>query len=337
MNVNKRWTIRPEGSNWGDFGPDDQLGTLNYLGAPERLNAFQEVKEGLSFSLSLPLTVPHQPVLNPRRKPPMIRPSYKNQTPVFNYPLATETPGATDVISDDVVTLSPQYSTQWDALGHVGSLYDAFGDGQIKPMGYNGFQVQAQGDINPDDFSGAQALSISPVATHGVQGRGVLVDLRYHFGDEFRTISFQDLMQVMEKDNVQVRQGDILCLHTGSAELALTLPASEQERLRTSCCALDGSDKDLLNWISETKIAAIAADNHAVERRNYSLQGNSGAMLPLHEHCLFKLGLPLGELWHLTPLSRWLREHNRNAFLLTAAPMYVPGLVGSPVNPVATV
>ncbi|MGE8635620.1 MAG: cyclase family protein, partial [Achromobacter piechaudii] len=52
---------------------------------------------------------------------------------------------------------------------------------------------------------------------------------------------------------------------------------------------------------------------------------------------LFKLGLPLGELWHLTPLAQWLRQHGRHAFFLTAAPMYVPGLVGAPVNPIATV
>ena len=29
------------------------------------------------------------------------------------------------------------------------------------------------------------------------------------------------------------------------------------------------------------------------------------AALPLHEHCLFKLGVNLGELWHLTPLATW--------------------------------
>ena len=59
--------------------------------------------------------------------------------------------------------------------------------------------------------------------------------------------------------------------------------------------------------------------------------------MPLHELCLFKLGIHLGELWHLTPLAQWLRAHQRNRFLLTAPPLHVRGLVGSPVNPVATV
>jgi len=57
----------------------------------------------------------------------------------------------------------------------------------------------------------------------------------------------------------------------------------------------------------------------------------------LHEHCLFKLGIHLGELWHLTPLANWLRANQRSRFLLTAPPLRLPGAVGSPVAPIATV
>lgn len=129
----------------------------------------------------------------------------------------------------------------------------------------------------------------------------------------------------------------MLCLHTGLADLALHLPDAELEQLRSSCCVLDGRDPALLAWITASRIAAIAADNHAVEQRNHALEHGPGPLLPLHEHCLFKLGLPLGELWHLTPLATWLRARGRHAFFLTAAPMYLPGLVGAPVNPLATV
>jgi len=61
------------------------------------------------------------------------------------------------------------------------------------------------------------------------------------------------------------------------------------------------------------------------------------AALPLHEHCLFRLGLPLGELWHLGDLAAWVATAGRHAFLLTAPPLRLPGAVGSPVTPVATV
>ena len=50
-----RWKNRPEGSNWGDFGPDDQRGCLNYITSANVMKAIQEVREGLSFCLSLPL------------------------------------------------------------------------------------------------------------------------------------------------------------------------------------------------------------------------------------------------------------------------------------------
>lgn len=334
MNQAQRYVRRPDGSNWGDFGHDDQLGTLNHLDAQARLAAVAEIRTGISFSLSLPLTVPRAPVLNPRRKGPVIQPAEKNGVPVYRYPLDRDVPGATDVISDDRVTLSPQYSTQWDALGHVGSMYDAHGTGQPQPTGYNGFAVS---EPATEGFTGTRDLSIAPMARHGIQGRGVLVDLRGHFGDAQRKVSHRELMDVMRADGVEVRPGDVLCLHTGLADLALTLGDDEQELLRTSCCVLNGADADLLAWIKDSRIAAIAADNHAVELRNHHLDSGKGALLPLHEQCLFKLGLPLGELWHLTPLAQWLRQHGRHAFFLTAAPMYVPGLVGAPVNPIATV
>lgn len=334
MTASPRWTQRPPGANWGDFGPDDQLGTLNHLQREQRLAALAEVREGLCFSLSLPLNVPRAPVLNPRRAGPVIEPAQKNGVPVYGYPLDRDVPGASDVISDDRVTLSPQYSTQWDALGHVGSLFDAQGDGQRRPTGYNGFTVS---EPKTEGFTGTQDLSIAPMATHGIQGRGVMVDLRAHFGDAFRRVSYADLMHVMQADGVQVRAGDVLCLHTGLADLALSLPDDDLERLRSQCCVLDGSDAELLDWITHSRIAAIAADNHAVEQRNHHLADGPGPLLPLHEHCLFKLGLPLGELWHLTPLAAWLRSQGRHAFFLTAAPMHLPGLVGAPVNPLATV
>ncbi len=57
----------------------------------------------------------------------------------------------------------------------------------------------------------------------------------------------------------------------------------------------------------------------------------------MHEHCLFKLGVNLGEIWYLGPLAGWLRAHNRYRFLLTAPPLRLPGAVGSPTTPIATV
>ncbi|CAJ3671603.1 cyclase family protein [Burkholderia pseudomallei] len=91
--------------------------------------------------------------------------------------------------------------------------------------------------------------------------------------------------------------------------------------------------------MDESGLSVLAADNHAVEERPGVLKARErlGALMPLHELCLFKLGIHLGELWRLTPLAQWLREKGRSRFLLTAPPLHIRGLVGSPVNPVATV
>ena len=64
-----RWKNRPEGSNWGDFGPDDQRGCLNYITPENVLMGIGEVRQGLSFCLSLPLDYPGGNGVNVRRLP----------------------------------------------------------------------------------------------------------------------------------------------------------------------------------------------------------------------------------------------------------------------------
>src|SRR5690606_11261396 len=284
MTTTAHWKQRPAGANWGDFGPDDQLGRLNWIDAQARVRAAREIQQGLSFSLSLPLDVRRQQILNPLRACHVIRQSMKNGMPIFNFPLRNDTPGATDVVSDDVVTMSPQYSTQWDALGHVCSCFDAQGSGTAAPVGYNGFRVVDHQHAVMDNFKGAAALSIDPMAQHGIQGRGVLIDLRYHFGDAARLVSFADIEAVMKADRIVLHKGYIVCFHTGLADIALNLSAeADHEILKTSCCALDGNDPKLLEWITQSQVSALVADNHAVEKRNYTLNKDQGALLPLHE------------------------------------------------------
>jgi hypothetical protein len=41
-----RWTTRPPGSNWGDFGPDDQCGHLNLIDRNQVLQGIAEVQDG---------------------------------------------------------------------------------------------------------------------------------------------------------------------------------------------------------------------------------------------------------------------------------------------------
>ncbi len=351
MSGSKRWVNRPEGSTWGDFGPDDQRGRINLL-TPEKIKqGIVEVEHGIPFCLSLPLDLPGGNLLNPRRFPPVIRPTLRDGRPNMNYRLFADNDQHTDVVSDDLVVMHLQYSTQWDSLAHVGSLFDANNDGIPEAVYYNGYRAgqDIQGPTDGKDAgvpepgdqrstSNAVALGIQNMAESCVQGRGVMIDFHAHFGNKRENITYDTLMHIMEQDKVVVEKGDMVCLHTGFAQMLMDMKGKpDLQLLNNSCAALDGRDKKLLNWITDSQLVVLMADNYAVEAHPATSHIGCCATLPIHEHCLFKLGVHLGEMFYLTPLAQWLRKNGRNRFLLTAPPLRLPGAVGSPSTAVATV
>ncbi len=243
--------------------------------------AAQEIQSGRTFCLSLPLDLPGGNVLNPRRHPPVLRPTFRDDVAYVNFPLAKVDPRALDVLSDDQVLLSMQYSTQWDSLAHVGALFDADDDGVAERVYYNGFRPNAD-IVGPVDYaeadhfaahscghdhSHADALGIETFAAHGIQGarragRSGANTTAANAG----TVGYDDLMRVIDADGIEVGSGDILVLRTGFAEMLVEMAGEpDAELLHHSCCALDGRDDRLLQWITDSGIAAIAADNYAVE------------------------------------------------------------------------
>ena len=157
MPENPRWKRRPPGSTWGDWGPDDELGRLNLLTPEKVLNGIAEVKEGKTFCLSLPLDYPGGTVVNPRRHPPRLIANKRDGMPYMAYPLSREDPRYLDVICDDIVEMTLQYSTQWDSLAHVGQLFDADGDGQPEIVFYNGYRA-GEHIIGPVDYRDGEAI-----------------------------------------------------------------------------------------------------------------------------------------------------------------------------------
>jgi len=349
--MNKRWKNRPPGSNWGDFGPDDQRGRMNLVTREKVLQGIAEVKEGITFCCSLPLDYPGGQILNPRRAPPRLAATSREGMQFFCRPLADINAQMTDVICDDQVLMALQYSTQWDSFAHVGSRFDADGDGKAELVFYNGFRAGEHVVPAPENkasepwarFEGTQAkaLGIQGLAEHGAQGRGVLIDLHHHFGRRRHAVGFDELMKILEIDKVKIEKGDMVCLYTGFADVLLEMEKKPDPKLvNETCTGLNGRDAKLLQWISDSGLACLLADNYAVELIATSITEplpKAQAWLPLHEHCLFKNGIHLGELFYFTELARWLREHKRSRFLFTAPPLRLPGAVGSPSTPIATV
>ena len=352
----RRWIHAPPGSLWGEFGPDDQRGRMNLVTPAKVLQGIAEVRSGRTFCLSLPLDVPGGQSMNPRRIAPrryaVTRDGRSAGQQGFCWSYAVEDADLTDVINDDLVLLSLQYSTQWDSLAHVGSRFDADGDGVAEAVFYNGFR--AGEEIRPAAVDAqalesharypqptADALGIERLAEHGVQGRGALIDLAHHLGRRRQAVGYDALMRILEADRIHIDPGDMVCLHTGFADTLLAMNRQpDLDTLHATGSGLDGRDSRLLNWIVDVRLACLIADNPAVELVVPKLthpQPMRQPRLPLHEHCLFKNGIHLGELWYLTELAGWLRREGRSHFLLTAPPLRLPGAVGSPVTPVATV
>lgn len=333
--MSRRWLKRPEGSNWGLFGEDDQVGRMNLITPERRRRALAEAREGRVFLLALPLDYPRGGLFAGRCAPFLQPTNAPDGRVMYDWVPAG---GAIDVVNDDRLTVDLQFSSQWDGLSHYGTCFDADGDGVAEHVFYNGYRsdthfVQPRQGVAPC----ANALSIDNLARTCVQGRGVLVDIRSAGKGPHGLVGHAALMAALDAQHASVEEGDFLCLYTGFADLLLQGGSGVDAAALAACPGLDGGDRALLDWIDRSGLAAICADNPMVEKME-GVQHCAGApLLPLHQHCIVKLGIHLGEIWWLGGLASWLAAHRRAHFLLTAPPLNLPGAVGSPATPVATV
>ena len=341
--MNNRWVDRPEGSTWGNWGEDDQRGRMNLVTPMLRKQAATEIQDGLCFCLSMPLDLPGGNSVNPKRLPPKFGTVFHppdSQLPYYNMDWNAFQPGNMDVSSDECITLYSQYSTQWDGFAHVGSRFDADGDGELEMVYYNGFKPgeHVKGPEDPDGM-GARALGVENMAVSGMQGRGVLVDFHRHFGYERIAVNYEMMMNIFDQDGIVVEEGDFFLFHTGWDDLILEMNGKpDANKLHGSGAVLDGFDDKILQWITESGVVAIISDNMAIEdSKSYGDTQGGCSRLPIHRHCLFRLGVHLGEIWYLSELTAALRQRERSRFFLTAPPLRMPGAVGSPTTPIATI
>lgn len=277
---------------WGRWGADDQLGALNLLGSAAVRRGMAEVRDGTVVSLATP-------IVSGRGF------GVVGRTPPTHYMVRDGGDYAAGLperagfgFADDVVTLPAHGVTHVDALSHV------WRDGLM----YNGYPA---GEVTS---KGARKLGIErmpPIVT-----RGVFVDtcpggLRH---DPVRVDELRRLVAV------RLQPGDALLVRTGWLDAYL---AGD-----TDARAWPGLDRDCADWLAESDVVLVGADNVGVESLPSS---DPDCQVPLHIALLRGHGIHLAELMNLTPLA----ETGRATFLFVLAPLPLVGAVGSPVAPVA--
>ncbi len=293
-------------SNWGRWGPDDQLGTMNLV-TPEKVRqAAGLVQEGAQVSCARVLTTQNAVDV---RQPVSHFMAYSGE----EYALHEQQPGELQAASDYIGMVFHGFM-----ITHVDSLSHIFWRGKL----YNG---------RPSHLittrEGATVGSIE-LLKDGVVSRGVLLDIARLRGVDW--VEFGDAIWPDELDaaaqacNVQVGPGDILLIRTGDFKRRLVEGPSALEN-RT------GPQASCLPWFRERDIAMLGSDT----ANDQIPSGYQDMVRPVHQVGIAGMGLWLIDNCNLEELAAACAQRNRWEFMLTINPLRIQYGTGSPVNPVA--
>jgi kynurenine formamidase len=301
-------------SNWGRWGADDVLGTLNFLDDAKRREGAALVRRGVSFSLAQSFDM-NGPQKGWRRRTNPVHTMLDTGVDAErgNQGFPHGLGGA-----DDVVFMPLQASTQWDGLGHI------FDHG-------NAWNGRRAGDVVTSE--GDSVTGIETVAGL-IAGRGVLLDVGRAVGTDGElpdgfAITTEHLEATIEAqgESARVGRGDLLLVRTGRLARARREGWGDY-----AGGASPGLSFTTADWLHGTEIAGIATDTWGFEVRPNEFDV---AFQPLHQVAIPNIGLFLGEMWDLDALAADCAEDGVWDFFLTAAPLPVTGAVGAPVNPIA--
>jgi len=299
-------------SNWGRWGKDDQIGTLNNVSPEDVIAAGRLIRKGKVFSLGLSLKEPIQSGLFGGRWNPIHTMLATGTDAVAGN---QDTPYPYLRYADDAINMPCQASTQWDALCHI-----FLGDKM-----YNGY------DANLVDARGAKKLGIEHVRDKMV-GRGVLLDVARFKGvaslDDGYAITIADLKDTAKAQGAEIRKGDFVIVRTGHQERCL----ANKDWSGYAGGAAPGFAFETCYWIRETDIAAICSDTWGCEvRPNETDEANQ----PWHWVVIPAIGISMGEIFYLKELAEDCAADKVYEFFFTAPPLHLPGGAGSPINPQA--
>ena len=294
-------------SNWGRWGVGDRIGTLNFITQAKVVAAATKIRAGKLFDLGIPVGA-NGPQIGGGRTNPVHHMSIS--------PLDFRDRDDGLIIADDYVFMPLQSVTQWDGLAHVG--YDA--------MLYNGVSASTI-----TTMAGSTELSIDQIATKGVAGRGVLLDIAALNGVDMlnsgHAITIRELENAERRQGTSVASGDILLVRTGWIRRFLVdhSPKAYWE-------PNPGLDYHCVEWLHDRQVAAVASDNWSLEVMPV---GAHGFALPFHCVAIRDLGMTIGEIFDLEALAADCAADGVWDFFFTAPPLKVTGGVGSPITPLA--
>lgn len=282
-------------TNWGRWGDDDELGTLNLITDHGRAEAVTEARTGRTVSLSR--VVPTSPLLaGPMAGFPA---SSTSALQVAMYTGAAPRAMAELLM---LVTHSPEV-THFDSLAHQAV------DGLVYP----GRPLE--------DCGGAAGFRHGSTAVFGggVVTRGVLLDLAPGGAvPEGYAVTGADLNAAAERGGVEVRAGDAIVVRGGWDYAA----GRDQH--------LPGLTPDAVIWMHRHDVAVYAGDIGDAHPAH-----DPAMPSPLHRIGLVRLGMPLIDVADPTELATACVEEGRCSFLFVAAPPRLAAATGVPVNPLA--
>jgi kynurenine formamidase len=294
--------------NWGRWGDDDELGTLNYVTARKVCEAARLVRTGRRVSLAIPINKVAGPD-NPMQATLLL---------VQGHDVPVD--GSKVRFGLDWLGMAAHGDTHThvDALCHI-----SYGG-----RTYNGRRAE---EVLPS--TGATLQDVA--AYHqGVVGRGVLLDIPRHRGVKWlepgEAVRGAELEECAAAQDVEIGEGDFLVFRTGHHRRRLELgpwdnnPPPQGE-------GKAGLHVDTIPWMHEKRIAAFLPDGDGEAVPSVV----EGITYPIHPLQVAAMGMLVSDSLQFEELAPACEDEGRYEFLVVGLPLRLPGATGSPWNPIA--
>jgi|SRR5579871_662831 len=294
--------------NWGRWGADDELGTLNYINADKLREAASLVRSGRRVSMAIPINK----VAGPDNPMPA------TLLCVQGHDVAVDASGVRFALDWLGMASHGDAHTHVDALCHI----------SYNGRTYNGRPVEQVMHSN-----GASEQDIAAYAS-GIVGRGVLLDIPKHRGVKWlepgEAVTRAELEECASSQGVAIGEGDILVFRTGHHRRRLELgawdhnppPAGEGKA---------GLHVDAIPWMHERRIAAFLPDGDGETVPSVV----DGVTYPIHPLQVVAMGMLVSDSLQFEELAAACEAEGRQEFMVVGLPLRLPGATGSPWNPIA--